>query len=257
MTEAVAASGAPIVAPVAGDAAPIIVAPTTGPAIGEEEVVAPVVTPEADKGPTAFVYDKTNEPGLDMALSFVGKLGLGPTDPAMAAAIKGDFGMLKAKLAGMGAKATGWEQYVALAEESDKQFKETQATKVKADTENVHNAVGGAENWKAISKWAGENATPEEKASVNAALKGGGLQAKLMAEWLAGKYSKAKGTTVTPATVVKDGAKAAPGATGALTAAAYATEVQALRQKMGFKMDGSPAYQALQARRNAGRRSGM
>jgi hypothetical protein len=78
-----------------------------------------------------------------------------------------------------------------------------------------------------------------------------------MAEWLAGKYAKAGGTTVVPAEAVKDGAKGAATNTGALSASAYAIEVQALRTKMGYKMDGSPQYAALQARRIAGKRAGV
>lgn len=266
MTEAVAASGTPV-APVAG-AAPVVVAPVvTGPApspadltIGEPAGTPPAETPAAPAGPVVVEYSPTGDAGLDMALDFVGKLGFAPTDPAMKAAEKGDFGLMKAKLAALGPKAQGYEAFIALAEKAHTETASKASTKLAKDVENIHGAVGGADAWKAISKWAGENATTEEKADVNAALKNGGVGAKAMALWLAEKYSKAKGTTVTPKAAVKESAPAASPAaasSGALTAAQYSIECQKARQSLGYKFDGSKQYADLQARRNLGKKQGL
>lgn len=210
-------------------------------------------------GPVVIEFNPTGDAGLDMALGFFGKLGLGPGDAAFDAATNGDFGMLKAKLGQLGDKAKGFEGFVALAEQSYEKGKAANAGKVAKDVAAIHQAVGGEEQWKAIQKWASANAEPDEKASVNAALKQGGVAAKAMAQWLASKYAGAKGTTVEPADIVAEGAagKAASTVTGALSAAAYAVEVQATRAKMGFKFEGSREYAALQARRLAGKKAGL
>lgn len=263
MTEAVAASSTPA-APVASTpavAATTVTTPAPSPSdlsIGGETTTAVAETP-APSGPVTVEYSPTGDAGLDMALDFVGKLGFAPSDPAMKAAEKGDFGLMKAKLAALGPKAQGYEAFIALAEKAHTENTTKASAKLSKDVENIHGAVGGADNWKAISKWAGDNATPEEKADVNAALKNGGVGAKAMALWLAEKYSKAKGTTVTPKAAVKDGASsAAPAASGgALTAAQYSVECQKARQQLGYKFDGSKQYADLQARRTLGKKQGL
>jgi len=82
---------------------------------GEVETGEPLI--EAPEG-QAVQYNKTGDPGLDMALSFIGKLGIGPDHPAIVAARQGDFAFIKAELAGRGDKAQGWEQYLSLAEKA-------------------------------------------------------------------------------------------------------------------------------------------
>lgn len=261
MTTEASAPAAPAAAPVpSAPAAPEVTtaapASLAEPQIGDPPA-APAAAPIAPEAVTKFNYNPTGDVGMDMALGFVGNLGYAPEHPAMKAAMDGDFGPIKAALKALGAKATGWENHVALAEKADKDHRVAEAARITKDTANVHEAVGGKERWAAISTWAGKEATPEEKADVNAALKQGGITARLMAQWLAEKYNKAGGTVKVPAEAVKDGAKGTPAATGALSAAAYATEVQALRGKMGYKMDGSPQYAALQARRIAGKKAGV
>lgn len=236
-------NAAPIVAPVAADGALTI---------GEEPAAEP-----AAAGPATVAYEGTGDVGLDMALEFVGNLGLGPDDPAMAAAMNGDFAMLKGKLSGMGDKAKGWERFIALAEKSHTATAEARKAQVAKDTEAIHNVVGGAEAWAAVSKWAGANAEPAERVAVNEALSKGGMVGKAMAAYLHGLYTKAQGTTVQPGQVVNPAAAGRADPVGPLTAAQYAQEAQALRAKMGYNMDGSQAYQALQARRMAGRRAGI
>jgi hypothetical protein len=202
------------------------------------------------------VYEKTGHAGLDMALDFVGKLGLSPKDPAISAAEKGDFSLLKAKLGTLGDKAKGWEGYMALAEEGTAHLKKEATAKAAKDTEAIYATVGGKDNWAAISKWAGTAAEPAEREEVNAALRQGGKVAKAMALYLQGLYERAAGTKVEPANVLRDGAKPTPAGTEPLTAQGYSEAVRQLSNRLGGRMDGSPEYKALQARRQAARAAG-
>lgn len=255
-------------------AAPAAPTAPTAPAPGAPQVGTPPAAPEASlpagpanigkapaaptpAAPSVVQFEPTGDTGLDLALEFVGARGLDDSHPAMKAAVNGDFAPLKAVLAAMGDKAKGYEKYVDLAERSYKDGKAKADAKYASDAEVIHKAVGGKEQWAAISKWAGENAEPAEKEQVNAVLKQGGLPAKVMAEWLAAKYRGAKGTKVDPAPVVADGASGKAPTSGALTAKDYANEVQTLRQKMGYKFETSNEYKSLQSRRLAGQRQGI
>lgn len=247
------AAAAPAAPPAAapGTAADLSIGGDTGPS------AAPL--PAEPVGPVVIEFNPTGDAGLDMALGFFGKLGLGPGDAAFDAASNGDFGMLKAKLGQLGDKAKGHEGFIALAEQAYAKGADAAKGKIAKDVAAIHQAVGGEAQWKTIQKWASENAEPAEKVEVNAALRQGGVAAKAMAQWLAGKYAKAAGTTVEPASVVvPDASKpGAPAVNGALSAKDYAAEVAAARQKLGWNFDGSREYQALQARRAAGKRAGL
>lgn len=238
-----------VVAPAETTAAPAPAALTIG------EPAAPAASPPA--APVGAVqYEATGDPGLDMALDFVGSLGLGPNDPVMVAAGTGNFDLIKAKLAGMGDKAKGWERYVALAERAHTDGKAAADAKLAADQKVIFDAVGGEENWKAISQWAGQNAEPAEKEAVNAALKQGGLVAKVMAGWLASKFNANPATVKNPATVQAPNASPNSVGQGPLTSAQYSAEVEALRSRKGYGFESSPEYQSLQARRLAALRAG-
>lgn len=191
-----------------------------------------------------------NDPGLTMALQFVGKHGIGPDSPEMAAALKGDFTFLKAKLAAAG--AAGYEHYIALAEKSwDKHVSSTAENITKTAT-LIHSAVGGEEQWQAIQKWAGENADPDEKSAINTMLNAGGFQARAAASLLKQMHAAAAGTVVNPAEPVA-GAPASGGGAAVATAlspAAYAKEVAALTAKIGSHAAGrSKELEALRQRR--------
>lgn len=246
--------GAPAAPAITAPAAPVAPA---GPAVELQIGDAPAAAPAPVAEPTVQ-YEPTGDVGLDLALDFVGRMGIADNDPAMKAASAGDFGPLKAKLAALGDKAQGWERHVELGERSFKESSDKHAAKVTKDKELIHNAVGGAEQWDAISKWAGVNAEPAEKEQVNIALKQGGLVGKAMAMWLASQYSKAAGTTFEPqAAVTKPGAAVKAEGSSALDSKTYATEVQKMRQQLGQRFDSSPQYAALQQRRLAGQRAGL
>lgn len=244
-------------APVAG--APTAPAPAAGLDIGAVADAPTAPAPvTADEPGTIFQYNKTGDAGLDMALGFVGGLGISPEHPGMVAAQKGDFSLLKAHFASLGDKAKGWEQYVALAEKSHNEGKSKADAKTAETLKLVHDTAGGPEAWNAIASWAKENAEPHERAEVNAALKAGGMQAQAMVAYLKGLHEGAAGTTVTPHEVVAPQAAPSKGNPGAaLSAREYSAQVAQARQKLGYGFEASPEYRDLQRRREIGRAKGI
>ena len=264
--QAAAAPAAPApAAPAAEGTAPAAApAPATPVATSiEEPAAAPAAAPApaaepapADEG-GPIEYESTGDPGMDLALGFLGKLGIGPQDPAMLAAEQGNFALLKAKLALMGDKATGWEQIVALGEQQAKVLAEGKAAAAKATEDAILSAFGddreaAAKQWANVKEWAKANAEPAERAAVNAALAAGGIAAKAMAAYLGWLYSKHPSAVVEPTVVTKIGGNSGNNS-GALSPAEYRTEVATLRSKLGQGMDGSQEYAALVARRMAWR----
>lgn len=252
-TETTAAAPAPA-AGTPGVAAP---APAT-PVIQAPAPAAPAAglslpEPAAAKTEEVIVqYEPTDDPGLDLALDFIGRHGLGPEHPAVAAAIEGKFDQLKGHFGAMGDKAKGWEKYVALAEKAYAATSEKQTAQQAKDAAAIHAVVGGKDQWEVIAKWAGENAEPEERKQVNAALNAGGAQAKAMAAYLLQCFEKASGTRIEPKSAIKDGASPSASNAGPLDAKAYGRAVAAGYQKHGPAFEHSAEYKTLQARRTAG-----
>jgi hypothetical protein len=195
------------------------------------------------------VYNTTGDPGLDMVLKFVGDLGYSPENPAMAAAMQGDFALLEAELAAKGVK--GHEAYIKLGQKAFTDTRSKTEARQKADREAVENEVGGAENWKAIQGWASANADDTERAELGAALKAGGLQARMAASWLKTNYDRANGVSDEGPGRTVATAKGAPDNTGALSPREYGVAVA--KARVGFKGDfeNSAVYKQLQARRMA------
>ena len=202
-----------------------------------------------------FSYDHTGDAGLDYALNFVGKLGYGDTHPAIIAAQKGDFSLIRAELATKG--VAGSDAVLALAEQAYTRFAAEDAKKSEELAGFAAQAAGSPENWAVVRAWAAQEATPQEKAQVNAALAQGGLVAQGVISQLVALYQQKH-------TLPKDAADVAkPGAVGTaatsnepMTAKAYAQAVEALRQKLGNRTEDSPEYAALQSQRLAARRAG-
>jgi len=195
-----------------------------------------------------FSYDPTGDAGLDYALNFVGKLGYGDTHPAIIAAQNGDFSLIRAELATKG--VAGSDAVLALAEQAYTRFAAEDAKKSEELAGFAAQAAGSAENWAVVRAWAAQEATPQEKAQVNAALSQGGLVARGVISQLVALYQQKH-------TLPKDAADVArPGAVGTaapsnepMTAKAYAQAVEALRQKLGNRTEDSPEYAALQSQR--------
>lgn len=242
---------APAAAPAGpGEATPA--KPAESVLLGDPAAAAPAPNPDTSN---EFSYDSTGDAGLDYALNFVGKLGYGDTHPAMQAATKGDFSLIKAELATKG--VAGAEAVVALAEQAYTRFAAADAAKATELAGFAAQAAGGAENWAAVRTWAAQEATPQEKAQVNAALSQGGLVAQGVISQLVSLYTQKHTLPKTAADVAKPGAtgNAAPSA-GPMTAQAYATAVEELRRKHGGNTDSTPEYAALQSQRLAARRAG-
>lgn len=215
----------------------------------------PPVAP-AGEADVEFEYAPTGQPGLDIALDFVGKQGLGPQSPAVIAAQNGDFSVLEAALKAKGESAKGYEKFVALAKDAYAAGKAKRETAEAEAIKVVHEAAGGEANWKAIQAWAAANADPAERVQINAALAAGGLTAKFAVQGLAALYAKAP-KTQPPAPAVKPGTGSTPAATGHITSREYSAEVQKLRNTLGTKLESSAEYKSLVSRRQASRAAGV
>lgn len=226
-----------------------IIIPDSAPADGPAPKVEPPKTgPVLD---TPVEYEPTGDVGLDMALAFMGKAGLGVEHPAMKAASNGDFTILKATLAAKGVQ--GWEQFVALGEAAFARTQENEKAKATQVAELVHKEAGGKEQWQAVQQWAAANATPEEKAQVNALLNQGGLAAKGAVQYLLGAYSRANNAVINPRDPAPNAGRGGndSAVNGPLSPRAYADEVSRLNAKLGGRLEGSREYAALQQRRSA------
>jgi len=259
------AAGTPAVTPPAGAQTPAGGAPAAGAGDGTPAAQTPATPPvapvtgketqlpagDAGKEGKGIEYVDTGDAGLNMALKYVASHGFGPDHPAMAAAINGDFTLLKAELAGKG--APGFDAYMTLAENAFAKFDAENKAKREADTKAIHEIAGGEDNWKAVTAWTKENASPEEQAVFNDMLAEGGVKAKIVAQYLAGQY----GGTATPA-LETDGpglnVSATPGksaaTTNALSPKEYGAAVQeARRNHRGGAFEESAAYRQLMERR--------
>ena len=212
------------------------------------------VTPSPDTT-QEFTYDPTGDAGLDYALNFVGKLGYGDAHPAVIAAQKGDFSLIRAELATKG--VAGGDAVLALAEQAYARFTAEDAKKSEELSSFAAQAAGSADNWAVVRAWAAQEATPQEKAQVNAALSQGGLVAQGVIGQLISLYQQKHTLPKDAAAVAKPGeAGTAAPSNEPMTAKAYAQAVEALRQKLGNRAEGSPEYSALQSQRLAARAAG-
>lgn len=253
-TPAAAPADASVETPAAATAAPATEASDAPvvPALGD-------ATPSVPEAPTGtadeagvVIYDTTGDPGMDMALGFVGKLGLLPEHPAMVKAAEGDFTFIKAHLASLGEKAAGWEQHIALAEQAwDRNTKAAQALN-NSITSTVHKTAGGEANWTAISGWAKANADPKERETINKMLAAGPVEARAATLMLRQMYEAAGGTTVNPANPLTGDTPSADGSGSSLAPLSpkeYGAAVLELnRRKPGAADRGDPEYKQLQQR---------
>jgi len=183
-TQTDAASETTAAAPAPAPAAPAVAiqVPDTppAPAAPPPGTDAPAQTASDEPAPATFgeavTYEPTGDSNLDLALAFVGKHGLGPEHPAIAAATQGDFGQIKALLAEK--DIAGWDAYVALAEKGYQDQLAREAERVAAIQQIVAQAAGDEATWQETLAWASANADAHEKEAVNAALEQGGVVAE-------------------------------------------------------------------------------
>ena len=144
--------GAPATPPATPPAAPAAGQPPAGAATPAQPAPGVLLddpaaaTPPAPNPDTAneFAYDATGDAGLDYALNFVGKLGYGDTHPAMQAAQKGDFSLIRAELATKG--VAGSDAVLALAEQAYTRFAAEDAKKAEELAGFAAQAAGSPEN---------------------------------------------------------------------------------------------------------------
>ena len=134
-------TGAPAVPPAQPAVPPA--PPATPPANVLLDTPPAPVTPNPDTT-QEFTYDPTGDAGLDYALNFVGKLGYGDTHPAIIAAQKGDFSLIRADLATKG--VAGSDAVMALAEQAHTRFVAEDAKKSEELASFAAQAAGSAEN---------------------------------------------------------------------------------------------------------------
>lgn len=231
-------------------AAPAAPAPVPAAPAAPGLTIEPPAPPPAPPAPgeTPVTYAPTGDAGLDVALDFIGNLGLGPEHPAVKAAGDGDFSQLKVVLAGLGDKAKGFERYVNLAEKSVKEQRTKAEAKIAADTKAVVEVAGGEAEWAKLREWVRANADPDELVAVNAALKAGGMAAKAMVRELKGLYAKSDKATQDPANPLANATGAGSVASDALSPKDYQAAIADLARKGQMN---SPEYDKLKARRAA------
>lgn len=242
-----------VVAPTAEELAAIEAAKVAAPEAKPEPVVTPpssvVEKIDSTEEDGVVVYNETGDPGLDVALGFVGQLGIAGDDPAMVAAANGNFSLIEAKMAALGDKARGYPQMLALAKDAYQRSADKATETSKAVDAAVMSVVKTTENWEAIKVWSAANATPEEKAEINRMIDGGPVQARAAAMLLLDAYTQAKGTVVNPANPAANASGQAPSnANTPLNAREYHTAVSDLHRKLGTRMEASPEYAALRRR---------
>lgn len=253
--------GAPATLPTAPPAAVPPAAPATAPAAPAEPGVSlpgtqpaaldlenkPAQEPEQGNE-VVYTYQPTGDASYDLALGFVGGLGIGPEDADLQAAFNGDFSKLETRLKAMGAKAAGYQGYMAAA----KQAVERSSAKGAETVAAVQAAVGGAEAWGKVQALFKAEASSDEKAYINKAFALGGPVAVKVAQEMLAAYEAKNGTMGKPASGLSDNASA--GETGAaggpLDAAGFRKELSAMVAKYGAQgYQNRPEYAALVARR--------
>lgn len=227
----------------AADPAPAQEASEQAPPESGQPKVEEVPSSVDDAG--VVIYEETGDAGLDLALSFIGGLGISGSDPAMVAAANGDFSFLEAKLSTLGDEARGWEKHIEIGKQAYQRQLDVYKAEQGKTLAAAHAVVGGEANWKNLIAWAGTVATPDEKAALNAMFDAGPIQAQAAARSILAAYEQAKGTTVRPSNPASAASGSTPAAPKALTRAEYAKEVDALYRKLGNRMDNSPEYADL------------
>lgn len=174
-------------------------------------------------------------------------------NPAVQAAFDGDFGLLKAELASKGAKAQGFEQYIALAERAYQAEAQASAAREKEVGEAILGVFGGKEEgWNEVREWVKKEATPEEKTAFQTMLKSGDkFQAQAAAFYLNHLYQTANGVVREPSPTSSQPQPTVSNGASALSPQEFKAEVTRLYAEKGSSADNSPEMAALLKRREA------
>jgi hypothetical protein len=189
--------------------------------------------------------------GLNIAADyFVNTLGLDINGRELTEAAKGNFALLEAKIEVLGDKAKGAGPILKLAQDSVNRIAESAKAQQAQTVTQVHAAVGGEANWKAVQQYARTNLPANQLKEASDALSSGGLAAVAMARHLLSLATtnpnvSTQGQAATDPNAVAESLQGvAP-----LTREQYRAEYKKLNQKYGINGVGKSAeLAALNAR---------
>ena len=227
-----------------GGGAPAAPAPAPAPAPAQK----PEPAPEPEETPEPIEYEKTGDATLDYVLSYIGEQGLDHDNPAVKAALSGDFAQLEVELLKKG--AVGADKIIDLAQRSFEKYQEEEQSNLAETGKALIEIAGGEDQWEEVVTWAKDNAEPEEKEEINALLQKGGISAKIAAQFLVSSYRNTQGTEF-------EGKSAAPAAatpaasapSGPISRVEFAKEAERLYRKVGEGYQKTPQYRQLAQRR--------
>lgn len=249
--------------------AALLMAEETGgdvPAGGGEERVEPKASttklgtekaPEQQEAPAerpgdAEVLDKagfahSEDQGLNYSLAFLARNGFDAANPAVDAAMGGDFSLLKAELAAKG--IPGWEQALGLGEQAYGRAVESQKAK-QAEVGKVVLSIAeeSGVDWEEAVAHIGKSASDAEKSTLNS-LMADPATARIAAAFITGQFLQTGTSERDPVAAVGTGAAPAnQGQGGQITRREYTEKMRELRGKMGDDYINSPEAQALYKR---------
>lgn len=226
-------------------AAPQTAAPQTAAA---QAAPAPQVTIQ-----TEFQFEATGNAGLDYALRYLGKQGIGPDHPAVAAAQQGNWSAMDVLAAER--KLDADVLTLGKAGFADLQAKQAAAaTGFQAELNNVAKQAG-LQDWNAVKEFAKTNATPEELQAVNSVLAKGDAAAKLLAQALVQRAASVP-INRDGAAATKASASAIPATAQAVTQAKYMESLAALQRTHGLRYSQTKEFQTLVQNRIAAKMRG-
>ncbi len=236
----------------AGGGAPAAPAPAPAPAPSPTPAPTPAPEPAPQEEPSpgeseAVQYEPTGDPTLDYVLGYIGEQGLDYDNPAVQAALSGDFAQLEVELLKKG--AVGADKIIALAQRSFEQFQEQETARNAETGQALIEIAGGEEQWEEVVTWARENAEPEEKEEINALLQKGGISAKIAAQFLVTSFRASQGTEFEGKPAASPSAAApASSPTGPISRVEFAKESEKLYRQFGNDYQSRPEYRALAQR---------
>lgn len=225
---------------------PATTAVETAPAAtGKEPVI-----PEAEQGTEDSLgkagFAKTEDAGLNYSLNFLATHGFTADNPAVDAAMGGDFSLLKAELAAKGIQ--GWEQALALGEQAYGRAVEGQKAKQEAVGKVVMEiAENAGVDWEEAVAHV-SSASNETKAALNG-LMADPATAHIAAAFITSQFLESGNSEREPLAVTQNSdtnAKRADG--GTLSRVQFTAEMRKLRESMGDSYLDSPQAQALYRR---------
>lgn len=203
---------------------------------------------------TEYQFEPTGQAGLDYALRYLGKQGIGPDHPAVVAAQQGNWAAIDVLTQERKLDA----DVLALGKAGFTELQSRQQSTVAAFQGELDKAAkdAGLADWNAVKTFAAANSNQDELKSVNAVLSKGDAAAKLLAQALIQRAASVP-TNRDGAAAVKQGATTVPPGTGAVTAQAYRDGVTTLQRKHGPRYTETPEFRALAQGRLAARRAGL